>query len=60
MTIAADVDELYDTPDDEDPFAFKQRVLGDHVGEPGTSQRTRRERFIEGLSAWLHEALPRR
>lgn len=59
MAIAADIDEIYDTPDDEEPLDFKARVLDNHVGEPGTSARERRERFIEGLARWLDEALAR-
>ncbi len=60
MTIAADIDELYDTPEDEDPLAFKQRVLADHAGAPGSPARERRERFIETLAAWLRTSLPGR
>ncbi len=60
MTIAADIDELYDTPDDEQPLDFKARALEDHVGAPGTHARLRRDRFIEDLSTWLAEALPPR
>lgn len=59
MAIAADIDEIYDTPDDEEPLDFKARVLDNHVGEPGTPARERRERFIEGLARWLDEALAR-
>ncbi len=59
MAIAADVDEVYDTPDDEHPLDFKARVLEHHVGESGTPARERRERFIEELAAWLRDALPR-
>lgn len=58
MTVAADVDEIYDTPDDEDPLEFKARVLADHAGEPGTPARVRRERFIEALGTWLADSLP--
>ncbi len=58
MTIAADVDEVYETPEDGDPLEFKARVLADHAGEPGTPARERRERFIENLASWLHDALP--
>lgn len=59
MTIAADIDELYDVPDDADPMEFKQRVLADHAGALGSPERERRERFIEALAAWLQTALPR-
>ncbi len=59
MAVAADIDEVYDTPEDEHPLTFKARVLDHHVGEPGTPARDRRERFIEGLAAWLRTALPR-
>lgn len=56
MTIAADIDEMYDVPDDVDPLEFKARVLDDHVGPPGSEARERRERFIEALGAWLATA----
>ncbi|MSP22246.1 MAG: hypothetical protein EXR66_04420 [Dehalococcoidia bacterium] len=56
MTIAADVDEVYDVPEDADPLEFKGRVIADHVGMPGTPAHERRERFIEALSAWLKGA----
>jgi hypothetical protein len=56
MAIAADIDELYDVPDDLDPLEFKARVLDDHVGPPGSEPRERRERFIEALGAWLSTA----
>jgi hypothetical protein len=59
MTVAADVDEFFETPEDEDPLEFKARVLADHAGEPGTPGRERRERFIEAIAAWLRESLPR-
>ncbi len=59
MTIAADVDEVYETPENGDPLEFKARVLADHAGEPGTPARDRRERFIGDLGRWLREALPR-
>jgi hypothetical protein len=57
MTVAADIDEIYDVPDDADPIDFKARVLEDHVGVLGSPGRERRERFIEALSAWLKAAL---
>jgi hypothetical protein len=57
MTIAADIDELYDVPDEADPMEFKQRVLADHAGAPGSPERDRRERFIEALAAWLGATL---
>ncbi|MFN8638703.1 MAG: hypothetical protein U0360_04420 [Dehalococcoidia bacterium] len=60
MTIAADIDELYDTPDDEAPLDFKARALEDHVGAPGTPARLRRDRFIDDLGIWLANALPPR
>lgn len=59
MTLAADVDEVYETPEDGDPLDFKARVLADHAGEPGTRARERRERFIENLGLWLRDAIPR-
>jgi hypothetical protein len=59
MAIAADVDELHETPEDEAPLEFKARVLADHVGEPGSPDRTRRERFIEALAAWLNDTVAR-
>jgi hypothetical protein len=57
MTVAADIDEIYDVPDDADPMEYKARVLDDHVGAAGTPARVRRERFIEALSAWLRTSL---
>jgi hypothetical protein len=57
MTVAADIDEIYDVPDDADPMQFKARLLEDHVGAPGTPARERRERFIEALSAWVKAVL---
>lgn len=57
MTVAADIDEVYDLPDDADPLEFKQRVLADHAGALGTPERDRRERFIEALSTWLRTEL---
>lgn len=59
MEIAADVDEVYDTPEDEHPLDFKARVLDHHVGERGTPGRQRRERFIEDLAVWLRNAVAR-
>jgi hypothetical protein len=53
MRVAADIDEVYDLPDDADPMEFKQRALEHHAGEPDTPSRERRERFIEALGAWL-------
>ena len=57
MTVAADIDEIYDVPDDADPSEFQARVLEDHVGAPGAPGRERRERFIEALGAWLNATL---
>jgi hypothetical protein len=57
MTVAADIDEVYDLPDDAGPLDFKQRVLADHAGAPDTPERARRERFLEALSAWLKAEL---
>ena len=55
--IAADIEELFDVPEDEDAQAFKERVIALHVGPPGSPEAERRDRFIEDLGAWLAEAL---
>ncbi len=55
--IAADIEELFDVPEDEDTQAFKERVIAMHVGPPGSPAAERRDRFIEDLGAWLAEAL---
>ena len=60
MIVAADIDEIYDVPDDADAMEFKAGVLEDHVGAHGTPGRERRERFIEALSAWLKAGLEAR
>lgn len=54
MRLACDPDELFHVPPEADPRDFKAMLLERHVGE----QAERRDCFIEGLSAWLAEALP--
>ena len=57
MSVAADIDEIYDVPEDTDPLAFKALLLADHVGAPGTRARERRDHFIDAIGAWLKAAL---
>jgi hypothetical protein len=47
--IACDPIEVFHVPDDEDPQAFKERLLAAHVGD----QAARRDIFIRSLSEWL-------
>ena len=57
LAIAADIEELFDVPEDEDAQVFKERVIAMHVGPPGSPEPERRDRFIEDLGAWLAESL---
>jgi hypothetical protein len=54
MTVAADIDELFHTPDDIDPQEFKNLIIEREIGD----QMQRRDRFIEALSDWLGAAIP--
>ena len=54
MKVACEPDELFHVPEDVDPQAFKDVILGRHVG----GQVDRRDRFIEALSGWLARELP--
>lgn len=58
MTIAADIEEVYDVPEGEDPAVVKERLVSRHAGPPGSASRTSRERFIEALADWLEATLP--
>lgn len=51
--IACDPIELFHVPPDTDPQEFKERVIRDHVGPPGSAEARRRDAFIAGLSEWL-------
>jgi hypothetical protein len=51
--IACDPIELFHVPADADPQEFKERVIRDHVGPPGSPEAARRDAFIAGLSDWL-------
>ena len=60
MRTALDPIEVFHVPDDVDPQEFKRRLIERELGDQGE----RRERFIEGLSAWAaslaDEPAPRR
>lgn len=47
--IACEPSEVFHVPDDEDPQAFKERLLAIHAGK----QAARRDVFIRSLSDWL-------
>jgi arylamine N-acetyltransferase len=51
--VAADVEEVFHVPPDEDPQAFKERVVDLHAG----GQSARRDVFIRSLSDWLAREL---
>jgi hypothetical protein len=53
QVIAADPIEVFHVPEDEDPQAFKERLIAVHAA----GQQERRDAFIRGLSEWLTREL---
>lgn len=51
--LAADPIEVFHMPEDEDPQAFKERLIAVHAA----GQEERRDAFIRALSAWLAQEL---
>ena len=54
MRVACVPIEIFDVPDGMDAQAFKEELIEAHCA----SHTKRRDRFIEGMSAWLLENLP--
>ena len=52
MTIACDVIDAFEVPSEQDPQAFKERLIAEFCGDSGQV----RDDFIEGMSRWLSEA----
>ncbi len=52
--IAADIEELFHVPEDEDPVTVEARIVELHVG----AQAARRAVFLEALADWIATATP--